>query len=135
MRKVAEQISLALPTSATRAGPILSLRGDVLRVDYDCEDANGSIQTAIIVFKEVLASQYRQAVCLEADDITPSNALVRMSESPWLEQLRQRWYDHVGWQANQTRLGGGGRFFHFHLYFDDAGSLDVVAASYIIGPP
>ena len=99
-----------------------------LVIDYDCEGDDGRITTGRIVFEDPLAFQYWDGACCPAQNVLPATEIRVLEQSEYLERVATRWDEAVGWQERQQEQGGRGRFRHFTVYFDDAGSLDVVAA-------
>lgn len=128
-----EKIQLPLSTNATKRGPILSLESDSLLIKYDYEEDLGSVRWAELLFKEVLAYEYRQAACCEAEHIIGSEHLASYLNSEWLNKIVSIWKESVGWQEWQQQQGGEHRFKHFRIYFDDAACVDIVAATCSVG--
>lgn len=123
------EIPLALPANRTVAGPRLRQERGQFALEYDCQGDDGSIHWSKIVFREVLAFEYRQESCCTADAVIGARTMRSATSSPWLADVLKRWNESVGWQEWQQKQGGASRFRHFTIYFDDAGSVDVVAGS------
>jgi hypothetical protein len=132
MKAVTEQIALPWPTNATTRAPRLTFKDHCLTLEYDFEGEDETIKLTRIVFKGVLAYRYSEWTCCDAEDITGSGFLVRMRASGWLEEIRQRWLESVGWQESEQRKGSAERFQHFHIYFDDMACVDVVGSSFLL---
>jgi hypothetical protein len=127
-----ENISLPRPTNATRKGPLLNADPASLSVRYDHERENGTLEWTRILFREVLAFEYRQSACCEVDDVIAAHAITSFDDTEWLFKIVALWRERVGWQQWHQQQGGGKRFRQFRLYFDDAGCLDVISSSYAI---
>lgn len=122
-------IQLLRPTNRTVEGPRLRLDDKQLIVEYDCQADDGSVEWSKIVFGEVLAAEYRQNVCCDADSIIDAHEVRCTTESSRLAQILKLWNESVGWQEWQQKQGGASRFKHFTVFFDDAGCVDVISAS------
>lgn len=122
-------ILLPRATNRTRTGPRLS--GGLGRVDiaYDCEADDGSIEWVTIRFEDVLQVEMRPDVCCTVHDIVPSGELRAKSDGDRLSAVVGLWDERVGRHECERNKGGSSRFRHFTVYFDDAGCVDVVAAS------
>ena len=121
---------LIVPTNQTVTGPKFRNEGDQVIVDYDYERDDGSVMWSQITFKDVLAFEYRQDVCCRETDIPDGSSEVQVFEqSPYLSDVVGRWQEAVGWEDYQQQKGGAGRFKHFIVYFDNAASINVVAAT------
>jgi hypothetical protein len=131
--KLVESISLPEPTDATAAGPRLQSEGSSLTVEYDHEAPDGTTRWVRLRFVEVLAFEYRQAVCCDAGRIVGPHAVQRFTASIWLDDLLKAWNDAVGWHEWQKNKGGRERFSHFRVFFDDAGCLEVAAEGLEVG--
>ena len=129
MKDMAAHIPLPRPTSATVKGPTLQFESPTLIVAYDYERDDGVIEWTRLVFNDVLAYEYRQIACCEAEHIIGYKAIKRFHESKWLAGVLKVWQEAVGWQQWQQRQGGETRFQHFRVFFDDAGCVDVMAHS------
>lgn len=123
-------IPLLKPTNRTRSGPVLRSCGTELIIDYDCEADDGNISWAKLIFSEVLVYEYRQAVCCSTTDIVEPTKLRVLRSSGFLSEAVKRWKEAVGWQARQSEIGGAERFGHYTVFFDDIGSVNVVAAHF-----
>jgi hypothetical protein len=119
------------PMNRTRRGPICRIEKDELIVDYDYEHENGTVTWSRLIFRSVLAIEYRQATCCHSDDIISATEIRRIEKSAWLSDVLKLWHESVGWQEWQEKLGGARRFKHYTVFFDDAGCLNVVAAEAI----
>lgn len=121
-------LSLLTRTDRTFSDPKLVMEASRLLVDYDCEEDDGRITTGRVVFEEPLAFQYWDGSCGPAHNVLPPTEVRVLRQSDYLGMVTRRWSATVGggeWQEDQ---GGAARFHHFTIYWDDAGSLDVVAA-------
>jgi len=118
-----------LPTNTTAVGPRLRFERGKLIVEYDHQSDDGAVVWGRMVFDEVLAFEFHDAITCPADSVIGAREVRRLTESRWLTELLQRWNQAVGWHDFQQRKGGASRFAHFTVYFDDAGCIDVVAAS------
>lgn len=123
------RIELPFPTNLTADGPIYRHSRSALTVEYDCVCEEDSPEWVQLVFDEVLALDYRQSICCRHSDILDARQMRVLSESPYRSDIVAQWQQAVGWQEWQQKQGGAARFKHFTLYFDDAGSINVVAAS------
>lgn len=121
-------LRLPTPTDRTVSGPKLSIEASRLVVDYDREGDDGRVTSGRIVFEELLSVQYWDGSCCPAQNVLPPTEVRVLEESDYLGEVRGRWNDAVGWHDWQKEQGGARRFRHFTVYFDDAGSLDVIAA-------
>src|SRR5438105_171861 len=110
-------LQLSVPTSQTVVGPKLRTEGDRLFVEYDCELDDGKIIWSEVVFDEVLAFEYRQAMCSQAEDVAGSKEIRCLTDSGYLAAVLRRWQESVGWQKWQQDRGGIGRFKHFKIFF------------------
>jgi hypothetical protein len=129
-----ELIHLPIRTSQTVTGPRYKGDKNSVVVEYDYERDDGSREWCSVVFEEVLLVEFRQDACCEEGDILSSDEVVTLDESPRLRETVSRWQESVGWQEWHQNQGGGSRFRHFKMYFDDAGCLDVIAASCTVKP-
>ena len=123
---------LTIPTNKTVRGPWLNAEGQNLEVSYDCEMDNGDVIRASVTFSEVAYFVFGQEACCEADDLSGSQELAILCSSDLLNTLAPRWQAAVGWQPFQANLGGFARFRHFKLYFDNVGSVQVIASGYAL---
>ena len=121
-------LRLRIPTNRTIEGPILKMTKDRLVVDYDFEQDDGLVQWGRLVFEDVLTFKYCDTTCSSPESVLPSTEIRVLDSSGYLDSARLRWSKSVGWQDWQKEMGGASRYRHFTLFFDDAGSLDVVAA-------
>ncbi len=101
---------------------------DCLVVEYDCAGDDDRVTSARILFKELLTFEYWDSSCCPAENILPPTEVRVLDQSEYLDRIRSVWDERVGWQEWQKKQGGSSRFKHFTVYFDDAGSLDVIAA-------
>jgi hypothetical protein len=122
-------LHLPIPTDRTVSGPKLIMEGERLTVDYDHERDDGQLEAGRIVFEGVLSFEYCDDSCTLAENVLPPTEIRVLDQSEYLVHVRRRWETAVGWQDWQQQQGGADRFRHFTIYFDDVGSLDVVAAS------
>lgn len=105
----------------------MRIDGDQLIADYDHQDGDGKQVWSRLVFSDVLAVEYRQFAACRAEDITAPTEVQHIDESPWLSNVLDLWRESAGWQDWQRKLGGAKRFKQFTVFFDDAGSINVVA--------
>jgi hypothetical protein len=97
-----------------------------LLVEYDYDNDDGQARWGEIVFTETLFFQFADASCFE--EVTAGDGIRRLEESQLLVSVVARWNESVGWHKWQQDKGGAARFSHFTAFFDDAGSLDVIAS-------
>jgi len=121
-------LQLPTPTDRTASGPKLTMEGGSLVVDYDCEGDDGRITSGRVLFEELLSFRYWDSSCSPAQNVLAATEVRVLEKSDYLDEIKGRWNEAVGWQEWQQKQGGSDRFRHFTIYFDDAGSLDVVAA-------
>ena len=121
-------VRLPTRTDRTASGPRLTMEASRLVVEYDCEGDDGRVTSGRILFEDLLSFQYWDGSCCPADNVLPPTEVRVLEQSDYLDGVRSRWDEAVGWQEWQKEQGGSRRFRHFTVYFDDAGSLDVVAA-------
>jgi hypothetical protein len=126
------EISLPYPTNRTVEGPRLQQDRAQLVLKYDCQRDDGSIDWSKVVFAEVLAVQYRQVSCCAAASVIGAREVRCLTQSSWLTEVLGLWNESVGWQDWQKKQGGSARFKHFTVFFDDAGCVDVIAASCLV---
>lgn len=117
-----------IPTTRTVSGPKLTMEKNHLLVDYDWEADDGSVTWGRIRFDEVVSLRFWDNVSCPAENVLANTDIRVLEQSDYLDGGRARWCEAVGWQEWQREKGGPGRFQHFTVYFDDAGSLDVIAA-------
>lgn len=122
-------VELPIPTNRTVSGPQFRKEKECLVVEYDCEEDDGTMRRAEIVFEEMLAFKYRQIACCCEADIVGVNEVRSLSHSDWLSTTISQWQESVGWQEWQQKRGGSQRFKHFTVFFDDVGCVDVIATS------
>lgn len=120
---------LTKPTNRTVDGPTFQKEAARVIVEYDFERDDGDVDWAQIVFEEVLVFEYREATCCGPDDVVEATEVRCLSQSDLLTEILNRWQQSIGWQEWQHEQGGADRFKHFTLFFDDAGCVDVIAAS------
>jgi len=121
-------LRLLIPTDRTASGPKLTMEASRLVVDYDCEGDDGRITSGRILFEELLSFRYWDISCCPAQNVLAATEVRVLEKSDYLDEIKSLWNESVGWQEWQKEQGGSDRFRHFTIYFDDAGSLDVVAA-------
>lgn len=121
-------LRLPIPTDRTASGPKLTMEASRLVVDYDCEGDDGRITRGRVLFEELLSFRYWDGSCCPAQNVLAATEVRVLEKSGYLDEIRGCWNESVGWQEWQKEQGGSDRFRHFTIYFDDAGSLDVVAA-------
>jgi|GEM_PF-2114966 len=86
-----------------------------------------------VVFKEVLKFCFRDSSCGRAEDLLDPHIIRCQQRSEYLDEAVSLWQESVCWQEWHKKLGGTQRFKHYTVYFDDAGSLNVVASTCEIG--
>ena len=86
-----------------------------------------NVEWTRVVFRDVLAFEYRQDACCQAEDLDAYNRVVKYLDSDWLEEMRNRRAGVLGHQANQEPAAS---YAHWRIYFDDAGCIDVMARSF-----
>ena len=116
-------------TNRTVSGPRFQRQGEKVILEYDYERDDGGTEWIQIVFEDVLDFEYRQDVCCDEEDVIRATEIRSLTQSERLSRVLKLWQERVGWQIWQQKQGGVGRFKHFKLYFDDAGCVDVIAAS------
>jgi hypothetical protein len=124
--KAYNTVKLTSPTNSTEQGPSIIYEKDNLTVRYDCNDS--AKKWAEVSFAEVLAYQFLQISCCQAEHIIDSKSITVFDDSIFLIQTLKVWEETVGWQDWQKEKGGALRFKHYRFYFDDEGCLDVIAA-------
>ena len=122
-------IQLPRATNRTRTGPRLAGGLGHVDVSYDFEADDGSIEWVTIRFQDVLQVELKPDVCCTVGDIVPSGELRVKTDGYRLSAVAGRWDERVGHHQWEQKKGGSGRFRHFTVYFDDAGCVDVVAAT------
>ena len=122
-------INLHVRTDRTKEGLKLNFEYPVLFVDYDFEEEDGSVIWVRIKFLNVLAYQFRQEPCCVSDDIDANNILLKLIESKWLIEMRERWSVYFGSQISQSDEGS---YAHWKIFFDNIGCIDVIASEYEI---
>ena len=127
-------IRLPTPTNRTALGPKLTMEAGRLVVDYDYEGDDGRITSGRVLFEELLTFQYWDSSCCPAQNVVAPNEVRVLEKSEYMDEIKGRWNESVGWQVWQKEQDGSDRFRHFTIYFDDAGSLDVVAARCHVDP-
>lgn len=132
MKNIATEIRLPLPTHKTLTGPVLSYAERRLDLSWDYVDGPSRMVTKVI-FRDVLSFECRSAASCGAEAVTDSGIMSEMKDSPWLRELVTNWAAHVVLTDFEIGLGGVERFRHYHVYFDDVASLDVAAASALLG--
>jgi len=126
-------IRLPLPTSRTKEGPRFSREGGAVTVEYDYEDDDGAVQWSSVAFAEVLVLLFRDSSCCAPEDVLPSTEARCLSDSALLSQVTRTWAERVGWQDWHQARGGAKRFHEYTMYFDDRGSVTLVASSMTVG--
>jgi hypothetical protein len=121
-------LTILVPTDRTISGPKLTMVDDTLVVAYDCEGDDGSITEGQITFEDLLSFRYWDCSSCPAENVLGATELRELNQSDYLNAVRARWDESVGWHEWQKDKGGGERYKHFTIYFDDAGSVDVVAS-------
>jgi len=122
-------IRIKVPTSRTQKGPRLVQTREQLVVDYDFEEDDGTVVWARLVFQVILAFEYRDSSCIHAEDVLPSDDVRSTKQSNYLTETVDLWFDAVGKHAWQQSRGGRDRFKHFTVFFDNACSINIIAAS------
>jgi hypothetical protein len=123
-----DNIPLSLPTNRTVNGPTLRKDRGSLVLAYDYESDDGAMRCAEVAFTDVLIFEFRDSSCGRAEDVINPHIIRCQSQSAYLAEAVDLWQVSVGWQEWQQKRGGAQRFKHYTMDFDDAGSLDVVAA-------
>jgi hypothetical protein len=127
-----DKISLKLPTNRVVNGPKLNFRPDSLVVEYDYEMDDGTHKWTKVLFEDILAFEWRNNCCFKAEDVLNSQVMRFKKKSKYLDSILKVWQALIGWHEYQIKLGGKDRFKHFTMYFDDAGTINVVAANCIV---
>lgn len=121
-------LPLVTSTDRTVTGPKLTMEAGRLVVVYDCESDDGRVTNGRILFEDLLSFQFWDSSCCPAQNVLPATEVRVLEQSQYLDGVKGRWDETVGWQEWQQKQGGIGRFRHFTVYFDDAGSIDVIAS-------
>ncbi len=121
-----ECFDLPYPTSQTMTGPKLCLDSMILVVDYDFEQEDGFVKWIQVIFRDVLAFEYRQVTCCYVEDLDAYNKVVKYLDSDWQKKMLNRRRRFLGNQVDETL----NLYAHWRIYFDDAGCVDVVAQSF-----
>lgn len=124
-----EHIQLLHSTNRTIDGPRFRHEQNQLVVEYDFQYDDGSVKWSELIFRDVLAVDYRQFACCADESVVDSNEVHSKAESTWLSEVLARWNETVGWLDWQKRQGGASRFRHFSVFFDDAGCINTIATS------
>ncbi len=127
-------VKLEVPTNRTESGPIFRAGSGGVVVEYDYRSDDGKTSWVAVLFSEVLHFEYRQIACCDAEDVIDAREIAGSLSSDRLKKTIDRWQKSVGWQEWNRRQGGATRFKHFKIFFDDAGCVDVVAASCEVRP-
>lgn len=120
-----ETIVLKHPTSRTKDGPVIRLTPPNLSIKYDYPTDDGSVNWVELFFQDVLASEYRQEACCTAEDLDAYNKLLKEGTSAWLSEMESRWSKFLGSQVRGKEF----LYFHWRLYFDDVGCINIIAKS------
>ena len=120
-------IPLPRPTSSTYQGAKLQWESPTLSVHYDYEHDDGTIEWVSLHFENVLAFNYCENSLIKAEHVTRSGYMQRLPSSPWLKEILKRRKEFL--QLDQEDPT---RFSHFILYWDDNGSLEIIAAGFLI---
>lgn len=131
---MANVVLLPLKTNATCHGPNVSANQSILRLKYDREDDDGTLDWTEIIFEEVLAYRFNQWVCADVGLETGYDEMAEFDASTWLLRILDRWDHTVGWQKSQIDKGGRSRFRHYIIDFDDVGVFELICSSYQINP-
>lgn len=129
-------VALPLPTNSTRVGPYIIAENGGVRIKYDFERNDGTLEWSEIAFEEVLAYRFHQSICYQMDTnivINKFNELIELNTSSWLRDVLCKWDAAVGWQEYQINKGGKLRFKHYIVEFDDVGVCEIICSSYRIG--
>jgi hypothetical protein len=97
-------------------------------VRYDCVDEGRVIWTEL-VFHDLLSLRFRDIAACEATDVLGHDYIVEERSSSELGELVKRWEVFVGWQEYERRRVSTDPFKSYHIFFDDAAALEVVARS------
>ena len=127
--KTDDMINLPVRTDRTKEGPKFNFEFPVLFIDYDYEEDDGSLIWVRIKFLNVLAYQFRQEPCCISEDIDANNVILKLIESRWLNEMRQRRSVYFGSQGSKSDEG---LYAHWKIFFDNIGCLDVIAGGYEI---
>lgn len=119
-------LALPFPANRTSQGPKTSFERGSLLVEYDYENDDGQPRWAKVMFTETLFFQFADSSCFE--EVIEFDRIRRLKKSSLLVNVMARWNESVGWHKWQQDRGGAARFSHFTVFFDDAGSLDVIAS-------
>lgn len=123
-------ISLPIPTNATKKGPSIYADNTTLRLKYDYEKIDGTIEWIEIEFSEVLVHCFYQSICAKIGSNIHGNKMVEYDTSAWRSEVISRWNQAVGWQQYQINKGGDARFRHYVISFDDVGVFEVICGGY-----
>lgn len=127
MRNHFEHLVLTMPTHRTLIGPIIKLDTEQLIVEYDYEQDDGTVSWAKLLFRQILAVDYRAHACCRGEDVLPNNVLLKSSDSPWYREVVSLHRLHSG---SQDSANTHGAYAHFQVYFDDVACLRVIAADW-----
>lgn len=125
-------LELPRPLSATVRGPTLRYVEPTLIVDYDFERDDGVIEWTRVVFHDVLAFQYRQAVSCTADDMRAYSHLLRLTSSSWLAEITGLRAERLVLQAVESHSVP---YSEWRMYFDDSGCIAAIARSFEVAEP
>jgi hypothetical protein len=123
------RIILPRPTNRTVTGPHFKKDAEGLEIEYDYEHDDGSLELVRVLFSEMLAFEFRDSSCCDADGIVNAHEVRCLSQSDRLSMIVALWQTSVGWQDWQLKQGGAERFKHFTMYFDDAACIHIVAGA------
>lgn len=82
------KIELLTPTDRTVDGPRLTYDRGRLILEYDYQQDDGSLEWRQIVFSEVLAVEYREGSCCNADSIIGAREIRVTANSARLARCR-----------------------------------------------
>jgi len=115
------------------AGPTISLSEGHLVVRYDAERGDHT-EWAEIVFHDVIKVCYRDSSVCDEDDITGPDYMIEENDTPALQALLERRRTFLGLNHFDTEKDAREPLRLYHVYFDDAAALYILARSFELKP-
>ncbi len=118
------ELKLLVPTNRTVDGPKIRMSGPDVVIEYDYENDDGSVVWAHVRFSGTVAISYWDSSCWEVRHVSPAESLKVSDDSDWLQMILSSRDSLLDTRTQLPTL-----LRHYILYFDDAGAIDVAAAS------
>lgn len=134
--EVVTHIRLPVRTDSATAGPCLHFGPPILTVKYDCEQEDGTVIEAMVRFDDVMAFEYREDACTYPLDFEGYNRVAVFRYSEWLSDVTSRSLRAIARECSPSDGAAAIEGLQeYRVYFDDYGSIAVIARGFDTVPP